>query len=86
MAKILPHEGFIFDPLLRSVPLGVIDGIVAVLNYVPIFLILFALIAILEDTGYMARMAFILDRIFRRFGLHGQSTLPYILGGVYVGG
>jgi len=86
MAKILPHEGFIFDPLLRSIPLGVIDGIVAVLNYVPIFLILFALIAILEDTGYMARMAFILDRIFRRFGLHGQSTLPYILGGVYVGG
>ncbi len=86
MAKILPHEEFIFDPLLRSVPLGVIDGIVAVLNYVPIFLILFALIAILEDTGYMARMAFILDRIFRRFGLHGQSTLPYILGGVYVGG
>jgi len=86
MTKILPHEGFIFDPLLRSIPLGVIDGIVAVLNYVPIFLILFALIAILEDTGYMARMAFILDRIFRHFGLHGQSTLPYILGGVYVGG
>jgi len=86
MTKILPPEGFIFDPLLRSIPLGVIDGIVAVLNYVPIFLILFALIAILEDTGYMARMAFILDRIFRHFGLHGQSTLPYILGGVYVGG
>ena len=86
VANILPPEGFIFDPLLRSVPLGVIDGIVAVLNYVPIFLILFALIAILEDTGYMARMAFILDRILRHFGLHGQSTLPYILGGVYVGG
>ena len=86
IAKILPPEGFIFDPFLRSLPLGVIDGIIAVLNYIPIFLILFTLIAILEDTGYMARMAFILDRIFRHFGLHGQSILPYILGGVYVGG
>lgn len=86
IASILPFEGFIFDPLLRSMPLGVIDGIVAVLNYVPIFVILFALIAILEDTGYMARMAFILDRVFRYFGLHGQSVLPLVLSGVYVGG
>ena len=72
ITKILPPEGFIFDPFLRSLPLGVIDGIIAVLNYIPIFLILFTLIAILEDTGYMARMAFILDRIFRHFGLHGN--------------
>jgi len=86
IASILPSEGFIFDPLFRSMPLGVIDGIVAVLNYVPIFVILFALIAILEDTGYMARMAFILDRVFRYFGLHGQSVLPLVLSGVYVGG
>lgn len=56
------------------------------LNYLPIFVIMFALVAILEDSGYMARIAFILDRIFHRFGLHGQSTLPLILGGVYVGG
>lgn len=86
IALILPSEGFVFDPLLRAMPLGVIDGIIAVLNYIPIFVILFALIAILEDTGYMARMAFILDRIFRYFGLHGQSVLPLVLGGVYVGG
>lgn len=86
IASILPSEEFIFDPLFRSMPLGVIDGIVAVLNYVPIFVILFALIAILEDTGYMARMAFILDRVFRYFGLHGQSVLPLVLSGVYVGG
>ena len=86
IASILPSEGFVFDPLFRSMPLGVIDGIVAVLNYVPIFAILFALIAILEDTGYMARMAFILDRVFRYFGLHGQSVLPLVLSGVYVGG
>jgi len=86
VASILPSPGFIEEPLIRSVPLGVVDGVIAVLNYVPLFLILFALIAILEDTGYMPRMAFILDRIFRHFGLHGQSTLPLILGGVFVGG
>jgi ferrous iron transport protein B len=85
-ASILPSPGFVFDPLLRTVPLGVIDGIVAVLNYVPIFAILFALIAIMEDSGYMARVAFILDRVFRYFGLHGQSALPMILSGVFVGG
>jgi ferrous iron transport protein B len=85
-ASLLPPEGFIFDPPMRAMPLAVIDGIIAVLNYVPIFLILFALIAILEDTGYMARMAFILDRIFVYFGLHGKSILPLVLGGLYVGG
>lgn len=84
--KMLPSGGFIFDPLLRAMPLGVISGIVAVLNYVPIFVILFIIIAIMEDTGYMARMAFILDRVFRYFGLHGQSVLPLVLSGVYVGG
>ncbi len=86
IASILPSPGFIFDPLLRSVFIGVIDGIFAVLNYIPIFVILFALIAIMEDTGYMARVAFILDRVFRYFGLHGQSALPLILSGVFVGG
>ena len=86
VALFLPSEGFICDPILRAMPLGVIDGVIAVLNYVPIFVILFALIAILEDTGYMARMAFILDRVFRCFGLHGHSVLPLILGGVCVGG
>jgi ferrous iron transport protein B len=86
IAWFLPSEGFIFDPFFRSMPIWVVDGTIAVLNYVPIFLILFALIAILEDTGYMARMAFILDRIFRHFGLHGQSILPMVLGGLFVGG
>jgi len=86
VASILPSPGFIDEPFFRSMPLWVTDGVLAVLNYVPIFLILFALIAVLEDSGYMARMAFILDRIFRHFGLHGQSVLPLVLGGVYVGG
>lgn len=58
----------------------------ALINYIPIFFILFALIAIMEDVGYMPRMAFILDKVFKKFGLHGQSTLPLVLGGAMVGG
>jgi len=86
VADILPQAGFLTDPLLRSLSVWVVKSITAILNYLPIFFLLFALIAVLEDSGYMPRMAFILDRLFRRFGLHGQSTLPMILGGVYVGG
>nr|WP_248613424.1 nucleoside recognition domain-containing protein [Helicobacter winghamensis] len=63
-----------------------VNSVLALLNYIPIFIILFAIIAIIEDSGYMARMAFILDRVFRSYGLHGQSILPYVLGGVFVGG
>ena len=65
---------------------GIVDGVLAIANYVPIFIVLFALIAILEDTGYMARIAFHMDRLLRGFGLHGQSTLPMMLSGVVVGG
>ncbi|THB63993.1 MAG: ferrous iron transport protein B [Desulfovibrio sp.] len=86
VAGLLPAEGFITDPMLRSLILWVVDSVNALLNYIPIFLILFAYIAILEDLGYMPRMAFLLDAFFRRYGLHGQSTLPMVLGGVYVGG
>jgi len=86
IASLLPPAGLLHEGLLRSLTLGVADGVVAVMNYLPIFLVLFALIAILEDTGYMARIAFIMDRILRNFGLHGQSTLPMMLGGVCVGG
>ena len=75
------------ESLLQSLVVnGLVGGIVAILYYLPIFLVLFACIAILEDSGYMARVAFIMDRVLRGFGLHGQSTLPLILGGVVVGG
>ncbi|MTI17473.1 ferrous iron transport protein B [Rhodobacteraceae bacterium RKSG542] len=86
LSGFLPAAGFIEDPYTRALGLWLIDSANTLLNYVPIFLILFALIAILEDSGYMARIAFILDRILNRFGLHGQSTLPLILGGVFAGG
>jgi ferrous iron transport protein B len=83
---VMPAPGFIEIPLIRSFALWFVDSINALLNYIPIFFILFGLIAILEDSGYMPRMAFIMDRLFSRFGLHGQSTLPMVLGGIYVGG
>jgi len=86
VAGILPDAGLLEDPYIRSMGLWMVDSANALLNYIPIFLILFSLIAILEDSGYMARIAFILDRMFHAFGLHGQSTLPYILGGVFAGG
>lgn len=84
--KAAPVPGFIEIPLVRAYMLWFIDSVNALLNYLPIFFILFTLIAVLEDSGYMPRMAFITDRILRRFGLHGQSVLPMVLGGVYVGG
>ncbi len=86
IASVLPMQGFLEDPLLTSLGVWVVKSVTAVLNYLPIFVIMFALVAVLEDSGYMARIAFILDRLFHRMGLHGQSTLPLILGGVYVGG
>ena len=59
---------------------GVLGGVFAVLSFVPQILLLFLFFSILEDTGYMARAAFILDRIFRKFGLSGRSFLPMIMG------
>ncbi|WED24271.1 ferrous iron transport protein B [Vibrio sp. JC009] len=86
VAGLLPDAGFLYDPYVRSLGLWVVDSANTLLNYIPIFLILFALIAILEDSGYMARIAFISDRALSKFGLHGQSTLPMILAGVFAGG
>ncbi len=58
---------------------GVIGGVGAVLGFVPQMLILFVLLSILEDVGYMARVAFIMDRIFRKFGLSGKSFIPMLI-------
>ena len=58
---------------------GVIGGVGAVLGFVPQMLILFMLLAVLEDVGYMARVAFIMDRIFRKFGLSGKSFIPMLI-------
>lgn len=59
---------------------GIIGGVGAVLGFVPQIMVLFFLISLLEDCGYMARVAFIMDRIFRRFGLSGKSFIPMLIG------
>jgi ferrous iron transport protein B len=59
---------------------GIIAGVGAVLGFLPQMLVLFFCMAILEDCGYMARIAFIMDRIFRRFGLSGKSFIPILIG------
>ena len=59
---------------------GIIGGVGAVLGFVPQMLVLFFFLAILEDCGYMARVAFIMDRIFRKFGLSGKSFIPMLIG------
>ena len=59
---------------------GIVAGVGAVLGFVPQMLVLFIFLAILEDCGYMARVAFIMDRIFRKFGLSGKSFIPMLIG------
>ncbi|WP_066687233.1 ferrous iron transport protein B [Christensenella intestinihominis] len=58
---------------------GIIGGVGAIIGFVPQMLILFVLLALLEDCGYMARVAFIMDRIFRKFGLSGKSFIPMLV-------
>ncbi len=65
---------------------GIIGGVGGVLSFAPLIVIMFALIAFLEDSGYMARIAYMMDRIFRAFGLHGASVMPYIIAGGIAGG
>ncbi len=59
---------------------GIVSGVGAVIGFVPQMLVLFLMLCILEDCGYMARVAFIMDRVFRRFGLSGKSFIPMLVG------
>ncbi|MFC1834898.1 ferrous iron transporter B, partial [Thermodesulfobacteriota bacterium] len=75
------------EGLLRSLIVsGIIDGVGGVLGFTPLIAFMFFAIAILEDTGYMARIAFMLDRVLRGFGLHGASMLALIVSGGIAGG
>lgn len=87
LGEVVP--GFVGDllethgasPLLTSlIADGIIGGVGAVIGFLPVIAVLFFFIAILEDVGYMARIAFILDRVFRRFGLSGKSFIPILVG------
>ena len=70
------EEGWVYSLVMD----GIVAGVGAVLGFVPQMLILFFFLAILEDCGYMARVAFIMDRIFRKFGLSGKSFIPMLIG------
>jgi len=75
------------DGLLKSLVIsGIIDGVGGVLGFVPLIMFMFFGIALLEDSGYLARVAFMLDRIFRFFGLHGSSVMAFIVSGGIAGG
>ena len=73
-------------PLKSMIISGIIDGVGGVLGFVPLIMFMFFGIAILEDSGYLARVAFMMDRIFRSFGLHGSSVMPFIVSGGIAGG
>ncbi|MGO9018605.1 MAG: ferrous iron transport protein B [Syntrophobacteraceae bacterium] len=73
-------------PLKSLIVSGVIDGVGGVLGFVPLIVFMFFAIAFLEDTGYLARVAYMLDRVFRTFGLHGSSVMAYIISGGIAGG
>ena len=68
------------DWLTSLIADGVVSGVGAVLGFVPQMLVLFIFLAFLESCGYMARVAFIMDRIFRKFGLSGKSFIPMLIG------
>ena len=68
------------DWLISLIVDGIVGGVGSVLGFVPQMLVLFLMLCILEDCGYMARVAFIMDRIFRRFGLSGKSFIPMLIG------
>lgn len=75
VARLIP-EGILRDLLVN----GIITGVGGVLVFLPNILIMFLFISLLEDSGYMARAAFIMDRLMHRMGLHGKSFIPYLIG------
>ncbi|HDH86671.1 MAG: ferrous iron transport protein B [Deltaproteobacteria bacterium] len=81
VSSILPES--IFRSLIVS---GLIDGVGSVLSFVPLLMFMFFAIAILEDSGYIARIAYMMDRVLRLFGLHGSSVMALIISGGISGG
>lgn len=80
-------ESHMPESLLKSlIVAGVIDGVGGVLGFVPLIMFMFMGIALLEDSGYLARVAYMLDRVFRVFGLHGSSVMAFMVSGGIAGG
>ena len=80
-------DGIMPDGLIKSLVVsGVIEGVGGLFGFVPLIVVVFLFIAVLDDSGYMARIAYMLDRIFHFFGLHGCSVMPFIISGGIAGG
>ncbi|MBW1788492.1 MAG: ferrous iron transport protein B [Deltaproteobacteria bacterium] len=80
-------EAIIPDGMFQSLIVsGVIDGVGGVLGFVPLIMFMFFAVAFLEDSGYMARVAYMMDRLLRTFGLHGNSVMAMIVSGGIAGG
>ncbi len=80
-------DGALPEGLLKSLIVsGIIDGAGGVLGFVPLIMFMFFGISLLEDSGYLARMSYMLDRVFRMFGLHGSSVMAFIVSGGIAGG
>ena len=80
-------SSFISEGLLHSLIVsGIIDGVGGILGFIPLIMFMFLAIAIMEDSGYMARVAYMLDRVLRWFGLHGNSVMALIVSGGIAGG
>ncbi len=80
-------DGAMEDGDLKSLIVdGIIGGVGGVMSFVPLIAIMFIMIAFIEDSGYMARISYMMDRIFRFFGLHGASVMPYVVAGGIAGG
>lgn len=80
-------DDLLSDGLAKSLIIdGIIGGVGGVLGFVPLIIVMFSMITFLEDSGYMARMAYMLDRVMRTFGLHGSSVMPFIVSGGIPGG
>ncbi len=80
-------ETHLQDGLLKSLIVsGIIDGVGGVIGFAPLIMFMFFGISLLEDSGYLARVAYMLDRVFRIFGLHGSSVMAFIVSGGIAGG
>ena len=80
-------SSFISEGILQSLIVsGIIDGVGGILGFIPLIMFMFFAIAIMEDLGYMARVAYMLDRVLRWFGLHGNSVMALLVSGGIAGG
>lgn len=78
-SQLLTNYGI--NPVVKSLVIdGIFTGVGSVLSFLPVILILFFFLSILEDTGYMARIAFVMDTFLRKIGLSGRSFVPMLLG------